>query len=169
MRPASAAASDDLHVVRREVYPAPVTKLAQGKRGISNSLFLTSLTPAANYAVFFLPLSLFFMLQHSCLASLSCFIFSSCFIFMSQESPAQQSALASEFASPSFFTSHESSLQHDSATQQASVFFSCSPSAAVCALTAGSATSNNPSRTLRIVFLRGFIIVLPCPAIAKLH
>src|SRR5215213_139756 len=98
------------------------------------------------------------MLQHSSLASLSCFIFASCF-FMSHESP-QQSCLPSVFASPSFFISHESLSQHDSIEQQASAFFFSSPCAGVCADTAANATSSKPRRRIRIVFLRGFIVVL---------
>src|SRR6185436_17267901 len=98
------------------------------------------------------------LLQHSPLPSLSCFIFSSCF-FMSHDSP-QQSCLASEFASPSFFISHESLSQHDSIAQQLSVFFFCSPCEGVWAETAANATSSKPSRRIRIVFFRGFIVVL---------
>src|SRR5215218_10733695 len=98
------------------------------------------------------------MLQHSCFASLLCFIFASCFS-MSHDS-LQQLAVPSVFAVPSFFISHEPSWQHDSIEQQASPFFFCSPCEGVCAETAANATSSKPRRRIRIVFLRGFIVVL---------
>src|SRR5215216_1245739 len=89
-----------------------------------------------SYATFFF-LSLFLMLQHSCLESLSCFIFASCFSM-----------------------SHESSRQHDSIEQQASAFFFCSPCDGVCAVATANAISSKPRRRIRIVFLRGFIVIL---------
>src|SRR5215216_3829989 len=110
-----------------------------------------------SYATFFF-LSLFLMLQHSCLESLSCFIFASCFS-MSHES-LQQLPLPSVFAVPSFFISHESSRQHDSIEQQASAFFFCSPCDGVCAVATANAISSKPRRRIRIVFLRGFIVIL---------
>src|SRR6185503_18744890 len=94
------------------------------------------------------------------------------FFFILHESPLQQSGFA--FASvlavvsaaavvpASFIIWHESPLQqqHDSIEQQASAFFFCSPCAGVCAVTAAKAHSSKPRRRIRIVFLRGFIVVL---------
>src|SRR6185503_11036428 len=93
------------------------------------------------------------------------------FFFILHESPLQQSGFA--FASvlavasaattvPASFIWHESPLQqqHDSIEQQASAFFFCSPCDGVCAVTAANATSSKPRRRIRIVFLRGFIVVL---------
>src|SRR5215510_6782663 len=89
------------------------------------------------------------------------------FFFSLHESPLQQSGFAAVPAvavvavAPSPFIGHESPLQqqHESIAQQASAFF-CSPCEGVWATPAANANSSSPRSMTRIVFLRGFILVL---------
>src|SRR6185369_1610464 len=84
------------------------------------------------------------------------------FDFALQQSPLWSFMSCFIVAPSSFIMSHESPLQqqHDSMAQQASAFFFCSHWAGVWAIPAVNANSSMASSMIRVVCLRGFILVL---------